>query len=124
MNQLIEAGAEIRHVDKHMLRRCVIYDNNIAYFSIVAEPLITNEAIENVEQTEGQDLWISSTESAVIKTARERFLSDWESATPSIDRINELKKDKPVEITRVLKNSNEAIEIYKSLIYTANSQIN
>ncbi|NAL78388.1 hypothetical protein [Nitrososphaera sp. AFS] len=123
MNQLIEAGAEIRHVDKHMLRRCVIYDNNIAYFSIVAEPLITNEAIENVEQTEGQDLWISSTESAVIKTARERFLSDWESATPSIDRINELKKDKPVEITRVLKNSNEAIEIYKSLIYTANSQI-
>jgi signal transduction histidine kinase len=123
VNQLIEAGAEIRHVDKHMLRRCVIYDNNIAYFSIVAEPLITNEAIENVEQTEGQDLWISSTESAVIKTARERFLSDWESATPSIDRINELKKDKPVEITRVLKNSNEAIEIYKSLIYTANSQI-
>ena len=62
VNELTEAGAEIRHIDKRMLRRCVIYDNNIAYFSIVEEPLITNEAIENVEQKEGQDLWISSTE--------------------------------------------------------------
>jgi signal transduction histidine kinase len=123
VNQLIEAGAEIRHVDKHMLRRCVIYDNDIAYFSIVEEPLITAEAIENVEQTEGQDLWISSTEVAVIKSARERFLLDWENAMPSADRINELEKGRPIEITRVIKNNNEAVEIYKSLIDTANSQI-
>src|SRR5215831_15252775 len=27
VKQLIEAGAEIRHIDKHMLRRCVVYDN-------------------------------------------------------------------------------------------------
>ncbi|MGA9150308.1 MAG: hypothetical protein WBZ36_07005 [Candidatus Nitrosopolaris sp.] len=123
VNQLIEAGAEIRHIDKHMLRRCVVYDNSIAYFSIVEEPLITDEAIENVEQTEGQDLWISSVEVAVIKSARERFQSDWERAIPSIDRINELEKGKPIEITRVIRDNNEAVEIYKSLIDTANSQI-
>ncbi|HYV52558.1 MAG TPA: hypothetical protein VE971_04620, partial [Candidatus Eisenbacteria bacterium] len=69
VNQLIEAGAEIRHIDKHMLRRCVVYDNNIAYFSIVEEPLIIGEAIENVEETEGEDLWISSVEAAVIESA-------------------------------------------------------
>jgi len=123
VNELIEAGAEIKHMDKHTLRRCVIYDNNIAYFSIVEEPIITAEAIENVEQTEGQDLWISSTEAAVIKSARERFLLDWENAIPSADRINELEKGRPIEITRVIKGNNEAVEIYKSLIDTANSQI-
>src|SRR5215831_11920838 len=121
--QLIEAGAEIRHIDKHMLRRCVVYDNSIAYFSIVEEPVITREAIENVEETEGQDLWISSVEAAVIESARERFLSDWEWAVPSVDRINELEKGKPIEITRVIRNINEAVEIYKSLIDTANTQI-
>jgi sugar-specific transcriptional regulator TrmB len=79
--------------------------------------------IENVEQTDGQDLWISSTDAAVIKIARERFLLDWESAKPSVDRLNELEKSKAIEITRVIKNNNEAIEIYKSLIDTANNQI-
>jgi two-component system, OmpR family, sensor histidine kinase VicK len=123
VNQLIEAGAEIRHIDKHMLRRCVVYDNSIAYFSIVEEPLITGEAIENVEETEGQDLWISSIEAAVIESARERFLSDWKRAIPSVDRINELEKGKPIEITRVIRDNNEAVEIYKSLIDTANTQI-
>ena len=123
VSELIEAGAEIKHMDKHTLRRCVIYDNNIAYFSIVEEPIITAEAIENVEQTEGQDLWISSTEAAVIKSARERFLLDWENAIPYADRINELEKGRPIEITRVIKGNNEAVEIYKSLIDTANSQI-
>jgi two-component system, OmpR family, sensor histidine kinase VicK len=123
VNQLIEAGAEIRHIDKHMLRRCVVYDDTIAYFSIIEEPLITGEAIENVEETEGQDLWISSVEAAVIKSARERFLSDWERAIPSVDRINELEKGKPIEITRVIRDNNEAVEIYKSLIDTANTQI-
>src|SRR5215469_15231437 len=123
LNQLIEAGAEIRHIDKHMLRRCVVYDNSIAYFSIVEEPLIIGEAIENVEETEEQDLWISSVEVSVIKSARERFLSDWERAIPSVDRINELEKGKPIEITRLIRDNNEAVEIYKSLIDMANSQI-
>jgi signal transduction histidine kinase len=123
VNQLIEAGAEIRHVDKHMLRRCVIYDNDIASFSIVEEPLITDEAIDSVEQTEGQDLWISSTELAVIKSARERFLLDWENAIPCVERVNELEKGKLIEVTRVIKSNKEAVEIYKSLIDTANSQI-
>src|SRR5215469_1927177 len=123
VNELIEAGAEIRHIDKQMLRRCVVYDNSIAYFSIVEEPHITVKAIENVEETEGQDLWISSAEVAVIKSARERFLSDWERAVHSVDRINELEKGKPIEITRVIRDNNEAVEIYKSLIDTANTQI-
>jgi signal transduction histidine kinase len=60
---------------------------------------------------------------AVIESARERFLSDWERAIPSVDKINELEKGKPIEITRVIKDNNEAVEIYKSLIDTANSQI-
>ena len=123
VNQLIEAGAEIRHMDKHMLRRCVVYNNSIAYFSIVEEPLIIGEAIENVEETEGEDLWISSVEAAVIESARERFLSDWERAVPSVDRINEVEKGKPIEITRIIRDNNEAVQIYKSLIDTANSQI-
>jgi len=122
VNQLIEAGAEIRHIDKSMLRRCVVYDDSIAYFSIVEEPL-TSEAIEDVPQTEEQDLWISSVELAVIKSARERFLSDWKRTIPSVDRINELEKGKPIEITRVIRDNNEAVEIYKSLIDTANTQI-
>src|SRR5215471_4894354 len=123
VNQLIEAGAEIRHIDKHMLRRCVVYGDSIAYFSIVEEPVIAGEAIETVEETEGQDLWISSVEVAVIKSARERFLSDWKRAIPSVDRINELARGKPIEITRVIRDINEAVEIYKSLIDTANTQI-
>src|SRR5215468_9362872 len=122
VNQLIEAGAEIRHIDKSMLRRCVVYDDSIAYFSIVEEPL-TSEAVEDVQQTEEQDLWISSVELAVIKSARERFLSDWKRTIPSVDRINELEKGKPIEITRVIRDNNEAVEIYKSLIDTANTQI-
>jgi len=84
----------------------MVYDNSIAYFSIVEEPLITGEATEDVQQTEGQDLWISSVEVAVIKSARERFLSDWERATPSVDRIKELEKGKPIEITRVIRDNN------------------
>ena len=123
VNQLVEVGAEIRHIDKHMLRRCVVYDNSIAYFSIVEEPLIIGETIEKVEETEGEDLWISSVEAAVIESATERFLSDWEWAIPSIDRINELEKGKPIEITRIIRDNNEAVQIYKSLIDTANSEI-
>jgi hypothetical protein len=47
-------------------RRCVIYDDDAAYFSIVEEPLITHTAIDNVDQTEGEDLWVASTEYSVI----------------------------------------------------------
>jgi two-component system sensor histidine kinase VicK len=60
---------------------------------------------------------------ATINFIKERFLSDWERAVPSVDRINELEKGKPIEITRLIKDNNEAVEIYKSLIDTANSQI-
>ena len=39
------------------LRRCIIYDDKVAYFSIV-EPVITHVATENVDQTEGYDFWV------------------------------------------------------------------
>ena len=45
VKDLTEAGAEIRHIDISNLRRCVIYDDNVAYFSII-EPVITHAATD------------------------------------------------------------------------------
>ena len=71
-----EAGAQIRHIEVGGLRRCVIYDDKVAYFSIV-EPVITHAATENVDQTEGDDFWVGSIEPSVVTSAKEHFLSDW-----------------------------------------------
>jgi signal transduction histidine kinase len=97
------------------MRRCVIYDDTVAYFSIVEEPEITRSAIKGVEETEGEDLWIASTELSVIQSAKRRFLSDWENAVTAIDRINELQQGKPIEITRIMKDNKEAVNVYRSL---------
>ena len=59
--------------------------------------MFKQRSVEDVQQTEEQDLWISSVELAVIKSARERFLSDWKRTISSVDRINELEKGKPIE---------------------------
>jgi len=75
VKELADAGAEIRHIKPSELRRCVIYDDSIAYFSII-EPTITHEAIESVDQTEGDDLWVASTEPFVIQSAKKRFSID------------------------------------------------
>jgi two-component system sensor histidine kinase VicK len=115
VKELSEAGANIRHIDSTNLRRSVIYDDNVAYFSIVEEPVITCSAIKDVEETEGEDLWIASTEPSVIQSAKRRFLSDWENAVASIDRINELEHGKPIEITRIMKDNKEAVNVYMSL---------
>ena len=77
VKELTEAGAQVKHIDISSLRRCVIYDD-AAYFSIVEEPLITHTAIDNVDQTEGEDLWVASTEYSVIQSAKKRYISDWE----------------------------------------------
>ena len=36
IKDLTEPGAEIKHIDISSLRRCVIYDDNVAYFSIIS----------------------------------------------------------------------------------------
>ncbi len=48
VKDLTQAGAEIRHRDISVLRRSVIYDDGVAYFSIT-EPVITKSATENVD---------------------------------------------------------------------------
>jgi signal transduction histidine kinase len=115
VKDLSEAGAQIRHIDSTNLRRCVIYDDTVAYFSIIEEPTITHSAIKSVEETEGEDLWIASTEPSVIQSAKRRFLSDWENAVAAIDRINEIEQGKPIEITRIMKDNKEAVNVYRSL---------
>jgi len=110
IKDLTEAGAEIKHIDISSLRRCVIYDDNVAYFSIV-EPVITCGAIENVDQTEGEDLWIGSTEPSVVQSAKKHFLSDWKNAIPAVDRINELEKGIEPEFLKVIIDPEEAAQI-------------
>jgi hypothetical protein len=50
VKDLTQSGAEIRHLDISVLRRSVIYDDSVAYFSIT-EPVITKNATDNVDQT-------------------------------------------------------------------------
>ena len=106
--ELSNAGAEIRHIDALTLRRCVVYDNDAAYFSII-EPLITREATDSVNQTEGEDFWIASTESSVISSAKKRFISDWELALPLAERIVYLEKGIEPVITKVLEKPDEIL---------------
>jgi hypothetical protein len=81
VKDLTQAGAEVKHIDISVLRRSVIYDDSVAYFSIT-EPLITKSAWEYVDQTEGEDLWVGSTQASVIESAKKHFLSDWTNAIP------------------------------------------
>jgi hypothetical protein len=76
VRELTKAGAQVRHIDSSKLRRCVMYDDEVVYFSIVEEPIITHDATDNADETEGKDLWVASTESSVIQSAKNRFLSD------------------------------------------------
>jgi two-component system sensor histidine kinase VicK len=110
IKDLTEAGAEIKHIDISSLRRCVIYDDNVAYFSII-EPVITCDAIENVGQTEGEDLWIGSTEPSVVQSAKKHFLLDWKNAIPAVHRINELEKGIEPEFLKVIIDPEEAAQI-------------
>jgi len=106
VKDLTEAGAEIRHLDISVLRRSVIYDDNVAYFSIT-EPLITKSATENVDETEGEDLWVGSTEVSVAESAKKHFLSDWKSAIPATQKVREIEEGIIPVKTRILENENE-----------------
>jgi len=103
---LTEAGAEIRHLDISVLRRSVIYDDNVAYFSIT-EPLITKSATENVDQTEGEDLWVGSTEVSVVESAKKHFLSDWKNAIPALQKVREIEEGIMPVKTKILENEDE-----------------
>ena len=118
--ELSNAGAEIRHIDGLTLRRCVVYDKDAAYFSII-EPLITREATDSVNQTEGEDFWIASTEPSVIYSAKKRFISDWERALPLEERIEYLEKGVEPVITKVLKIQEILDQITK--FYSSSNEI-
>jgi two-component system sensor histidine kinase VicK len=123
VKELSEAGGQVRHIDSSGLRRCVIYDNTVAYFSIVEEPIITAEAIENVNQTEGEDLWISTTEPSIIQSAKRRFLFDWKENTISaIERINKLG-DIESEFIKVITSTENAGEILLHLTQSAKKEV-
>lgn len=112
IKELSDAGGQVRHIDSSSLRRCVIFDNTVTYFSIVEEPIITAEAVESVSQTEGEDLWISSTESSVIQSAKRRFLSDWKENTISAtERINKLERGIEPEFFKVITDAEHAGQI-------------
>jgi len=91
VKDLTQAGAEIRHRDISVLRRSVIYDDGVAYFSIT-EPVITKSATENVDQTVGEDLWVGSTEVSVVESAKKQFLSDWKNAISAIQKVREIEE--------------------------------
>ena len=115
VKELTEAGAQVKHIDSSSLRRCVVYDDDAAYFSIVEEPLITQTAIDNVDQTEGEDLWVASTEHSVIQSAKNQFLSDWENAIQPKDRINQLETGIEPEFYKVITNGEKASQIIVDL---------
>jgi two-component system sensor histidine kinase VicK len=124
VKELSEAGGQVRHIDSSGLRRCVIYDNTVAYFSIVEEPIITAEAIENVNQTEGEDLWISSSEPSIIQSAKRRFLIDWKENTISAtERINKLEGDIESEFIKVITSTENAGEILLHLTQSAKKEV-
>jgi two-component system, OmpR family, sensor histidine kinase VicK len=112
VKELTQAGAEVKHIDISVLRRSVIYDDSVAYFSIT-EPLITKSAREYVDQTEGEDLWVGSTEASVVESAKKHFLSDWKNAIPSVQKIQEIEEGRMPVKTRILQNEDE---ITKELI--------
>jgi two-component system sensor histidine kinase VicK len=62
-------------------------------------------------QTEGEDLWIGSTEPSVIQSAKKHFLLDWKNAIPAVHRINELEKGIEPEFLKVIIDPEEAAQI-------------
>lgn len=109
IKDLTEAGAEIRHFENSSLRRCVIYDDNAAYFSIV-EPVITQDATENVDQTEGDDFWVGSIDPSVIESAKKHFLSDWKNAIPAKEKIREIEEGILIRYgSKILENKDEVL---------------
>ena len=122
VKDLIAAGAEIRHIDTLALRRSVIYDDKVAYFSIT-EPLITHSATENVNQTEGEDLWVGSIEQSVVQSVKKHFLSDWENAMPATQRIREIEEGILLGTTHVIQAPSRILELFLNLVTSAKEEV-
>ncbi|HET7148830.1 MAG TPA: ATP-binding protein [Candidatus Nitrosopolaris sp.] len=113
IKDLTEAGAQIRHIETSSLRRCVIYDDKVAYFSIV-EPIITHSATENVDQTEGDDFWVGSTDPSVVQLAKKHFFSDWKIAVPAEKKIREIKEGITIRYgSKIFENEDEVLNRIK-----------
>jgi len=113
IKDLAEAGAQIRHIETSSLRRCVIYDDKVAYFSIV-EPVITHGATENVDQTEGDDFWVGSIDPSVVQSAKKHFLSDWRNAIPAEEKIREIEEGITIRYgSKILENKDEVLSRIK-----------
>jgi two-component system, OmpR family, sensor histidine kinase VicK len=123
VRELTRAGAQVRHINSSELRRCVIYDDEAAYFSIVEEPIITHEATNNADETEGNDLWVASTEFSVIQSAKKRFLSDWENAVLSESRIAQLESGSEPEFYKVLTDGEYAMQLIIDLTRSARKEV-
>ncbi|MDQ4074458.1 MAG: HAMP domain-containing histidine kinase, partial [Thermoproteota archaeon] len=122
VKDLVNAGAQIKHVDGLSLRRCVIYDEEYVYFSAV-EPMITHSAEESVEQTEGEDLWIASTEPSVIRSSKKRFLFDWQNAISFTERIRFLEQGIEPEFLKVIANPEEAVSVLVDLAKSMRKEV-
>ena len=114
VKDLTQSGAEIRHLDISVLRRSVIYDDSVAYFSIT-EPVITKNATDNVDQTEGEDLWVGSIEVSVVESAKKHFLSDWKNAIPAMQKVREIEEGILPVKTKILKDENEIVNEIRRL---------
>jgi signal transduction histidine kinase len=114
VKDLTQSGAEIRHLDISVLRRSVIYDDSVAYFSIT-EPVITKNATDNVDQTEGEDLWVGSIEVSVVESAKKHFLSDWKNAIPAMQKVREIEEGILPVKTKILKDENGIVNEIRRL---------
>jgi two-component system sensor histidine kinase VicK len=113
IRDLTEAGAQIRHVEISNLRRCIIYDHKVTYFSVVA-PVITQGAIENADQTEGDDFWVGSTEPSVVQSVKKQFLSDWKKAISAEEKIREIEEGITIRYgSKILENNGEVFSRIK-----------
>ena len=122
VKDLTSAGAEIRHIDLLALRRCVIYDDKVSYFSII-EPVITHSATENVDQTEGDDLWVGSTEQFVVQSAKKHFMSDWENAIPATQRIRAIDEGIILGTTQVIQVPSRILKLFVNLLQQAKEEV-
>ena len=68
-----------------------------------------------MDQTEGEDLWVASTEYSVIQSAKKRYISDWENAIQYKDRIHQLETGIEPEFYKVITDSEKASQLIRDL---------
>ncbi len=76
-----------------------------------------------MDDAEGDDLWIASSDAHVVQAAKNQFMRDWDAAVLANDRLNELEKGEEIEESRIIKNNDEAIRIYKWVAKSATKEV-